>query len=64
MSGRICLPVLITALACCLQAQAPDESAYRTRVQPFLEKHCLGCHNDKVKVADLRLAGSSLSDPV
>ena len=35
-------------------AQAPAKTdQFQTKVQPFLAKNCYGCHNTKVRVADL-----------
>src|SRR5687767_8380600 len=49
-------------------AQAPAKpDPFQTTVQPFLAKNCYGCHNTKVRVADLdvqayKSAGSVLED--
>lgn len=38
--------------------------AYRGRVVPFLEKNCLGCHNEKAKAGGLSLADPGLAGGV
>jgi len=40
-----------------LPAAVPDgrESDFNTAVKPFLTRNCLGCHNSKLKTADLNL---------
>jgi len=35
---------------------AADESGFRKHVQPFVNKHCLMCHNAKAKLGNLDLA--------
>jgi hypothetical protein len=37
-------------------AQTTD-SDYRQTVEPFLKRHCIACHNDKLKTAGLSLEG-------
>jgi hypothetical protein len=36
-----------------LMAQTPQE--YKETLQPFLARHCVGCHNDKLRTAGLSL---------
>ncbi|HYP07950.1 MAG TPA: DUF1592 domain-containing protein [Bryobacteraceae bacterium] len=48
------------------QAQSPANkpSGFETTVQPFLAKNCYGCHNTKVRVADLDVQAYKTEDAV
>jgi mono/diheme cytochrome c family protein len=41
------------------QAGAADDASFQKTVQPFLAKNCIGCHNEKLKSANLSLEGAS-----
>ena len=46
------LLIAVLVRTCCAQ---PAKVAYQQTVRPFLEKHCLACHNDKLKTGGLTL---------
>ena len=51
----ICRPLVIAAvLGATAGAQTPPPE-FRQIIQPFLEKNCIVCHNDKLKTAGLSL---------
>lgn len=45
---------LLTGLAAL--AQPSHDAEYAQRIAPFLARHCAGCHNEQVKLANLSLA--------
>lgn len=45
--------VLLFAAAATASAQSPDARFFDSRVAPILEKHCLGCHNEELKNANI-----------
>jgi Protein of unknown function (DUF1592)/Protein of unknown function (DUF1588)/Protein of unknown function (DUF1587)/Protein of unknown function (DUF1595)/Protein of unknown function (DUF1585) len=51
-----CAALLCLGPAAGLPAQSvstADAPAFQTTVEPFLAQHCLACHNDKLKIANL-----------
>jgi hypothetical protein len=56
MMNRFALASLLVAAHAPL-AQAADSERFAQTIQPFLAKNCYGCHNDKLKTADVNLAG-------
>src|SRR4051794_11704963 len=53
---------LVASLVVC-PALFADDSAFQKTVQPFLSKHCISCHNDKLKSANLNLSRVSATQP-
>ena len=39
------------------QVRVADDASFQKTVQPFLAKNCFGCHNEKLKTANLSLEG-------
>lgn len=62
---RLPVHVLAGAFACfCVSGQEAHVTAYRTDVQPFLAKNCVGCHSDAARAGGLSLADPPPAGPV
>ena len=45
-------------------AQGSPDTEYSTKIQPFLAKNCLACHNEKLRTANLDLSQHPLDAQV
>jgi cytochrome c5 len=45
-------------------AAASTSTEFATSIQPFLQKNCYACHNDKVRTADLSLTALKSADTI
>src|SRR5437763_3204293 len=59
---RTDMRLLIASLALCPVLLA-DDSSFQKTVQPFLSKHCIACHNEKLKSGNLNLAAVRETEP-
>ena len=51
---------LIASLILCPVLLA-DDSSFQKTVQPFISKHCIACHNEKLKSGNLNLSAVAAS---
>ena len=47
--------VIVTFLLISQSAAAQDQAAFKAKIKPFLDAHCIDCHGPDVKKANLRL---------
>ena len=52
----------IASLVLC-PALLADDSSFQKTIQPFVSRHCIACHNDKLKSANLNLSAVSAAQP-
>src|SRR5215813_6381068 len=46
----------ITCLILCAASASAQDSAFQQTIRPFLAKHCISCHNEKLTTGNLDLA--------
>ena len=63
LAGAVCLVALVAASTAGAAAQQPGDAVDAADVRAMLDRYCVACHNDRLRTAELSLAGVDAEHP-